>query len=756
MENNVFSRGWRSRITGRHPLLVLALVAATCVIITDWQPWLGWLAAGGCGLLGWSCRGWRLGLVWCMTGCLVTGLHAWRETAAEDAHHKLMETPASEVTAKVLEDARGTQQFWSAPAEIMTGPGAGQKAWWEGRGNLPVAGSRIRARGNFEALQAPRNPGEFDRAKWLRNQGVVAVFHAAGFDGTLETPALAQRGAAIRYGFRQRVTAGLDEDSQAARVIRAVVIGESPPDSESLIAAFRLSGSLHVFSVSGLHVAMVGGIGWFLLGWVGVPRRRAVLVLLPLIFGYAWITGHSAPAVRSAWMAAVFLGAFVFRRKPDLLNALGAVLLAATLWDGRLLFLPGVQLSYGVVAAIAIGTSWAAKTFTWMSAPELYLPESQMTRWQRHWLTLRRYLAGSLAVSVAAGVGSAPLTAFHFGLVTPVSVLAGLALVPMVFGLLAAALISAGISLLAPPISRGINQLNGHLADVCAATAGGFASLPGGNFQVRRQLEPALVVFDLDYGAGAACFADGNGGGVLLDCGSQISFKRQVAPSLIWHGVEPDAVVLSHPDGSHLGGGAQVWETFPIRQALMPVKLSRSPGFRAWIEEAPHHGIRLHYPGTDSIIPIADGATLEILHQPDPLAWHSLADERVMIFRLHWNGWKLLFTSDAGLETENRMLSSNKDVTADIVIAGNHRSDLTLGDAFLDAVNPRALIASNPRFGTGEQRQPSTIAYWKSRDIHVIDQAVSGGVSMTLDDSGALILDGFLDGSSLRLEKQAP
>ena len=88
-----------------------------------------------------------------------------------------------------------------------------------------------------------------------------------------------------------------------------------------------------------------------------------MLVLLPLIFGYSWITGNSPPAVRSAWMAAVFLGAFVFRRRPDLLNALGAVLLAAMLWDGRLLFQPGVQLSYGVVAAIAVGTAWAAKLF---------------------------------------------------------------------------------------------------------------------------------------------------------------------------------------------------------------------------------------------------------------------------------------------------------------------------------------------------------------------------------------------------------
>ena len=66
-----------------------------------------------------------------------------------------------------------------------------------------------------------------------------------------------------------------------------------------------------------------------------------------------------------------------------MLNALGAVLLVAMLWDGRLLFQPGVQLSYGVVAAIAIGAGWAARLFSWMEKPELYLPLAMMTRWQK-------------------------------------------------------------------------------------------------------------------------------------------------------------------------------------------------------------------------------------------------------------------------------------------------------------------------------------------------------------------------------------
>jgi ComEC/Rec2-related protein len=558
-------------------------------------------------------------------------------------------------------------------------------------------------------------------------------------------------GAKIRHGFRDRVTAGLPEDSQEAEVIRAIVIGETPPDADVLIAAFRNSGTLHAFSVSGMHVGMMGGIGWLLLARLGVPRRRAVLILLPLVFGYSWITGNSAPAVRSAWMAAVFLGAFVFRRKPDLLNALGAVLLAAMLWDGRLLFQPGVQLSYGVVAAIAVGTSWANKVFAWMAVPELYLPTTMMNRWQSLWFGLRSKAAQSLGVSLAAAVGSAPLTAWHFGMVTPVSILANLFMMAPIFILLCAALLSTALSPVLPAASRWVNLANGKVADSCVWMAERFSAIPGGHFQVRRETRPMLLVYDLDRGAGAACFSGGTQGAVLMDCGGARDFKRTIASSLRKLGIEPDAVVLSHPDGGHLGGGAPVWQAFPIRQALLPVKLARSPAMQSWVEDGPKAGVLTKIANAPASLAFPSGAVMEILHSPDPLAVNSRADDRVVIQRLHWHGWKILFTSDAGMGTERKLLESGIDLSADVIIAGRHRTDFSLSDRFLDAVRPQAIIASNSSHPPEEVLPPASVAYWKSRGIQVIDQARSGGVTLRVDEHGSLCIEGFLDDSKLLL-----
>ncbi|RYD29099.1 MAG: DUF4131 domain-containing protein, partial [Verrucomicrobiaceae bacterium] len=576
--------------------------------------------------------------------------------------------------------------YWTAPAVLEGGRHDGAKVWWEGRGEFPVAGARVTASGNFAPLPEMRNPGDFDQAGWLRSQGVSAVFKARQIEGRVVTGPLATFGAKVRQGFRTAVTTGLDEDSQEAMVIRAVVIGEQPPDAEELVAAFRNSGTLHAFSVSGLHVSMVGLIAWFVLGWLGLPRRQAIPVLLVLIFGYSWITGNSAPAVRSAWMAAVFLGAFMFRRKPDLLNALGAVLLVTAWWDGRLLFLPGVQLSYFVVMAIAFWGGWATGWFAWMAQPELYLPMGMMRWWQKAWLWLRRKVAQSLGVSIAAGVGSTPLTVFHFGLMTPVSIIAGVVFAPAVFALLCVALFSLAVYPLLPSAAQAVNRGNGHIANVSLGIARFFSAVPGGHYQIQREKEPFLLVYDLEYGAGAACFSGGDSGAVLLDCGDRYSFRRRVAPSLRRLGVEPDSVVLSHPDGGHLGGGAAVWESFPIRQALLPVERSRSPGFRAWVNDAPGAGVKLLTAASGSEFPMPDGARLEIIQVPDRLSQNASADDRVAIYRLHWRGWKLLLTSDAGLGTEIQLLDQDKDLKADVIIAGRHRGDVTLSDRFLDAV----------------------------------------------------------------------
>lgn len=744
---------WLRGIGNRRPLLLAALAAAAAVVSTEASIWLGIIVVSVIAAAGWWGGGRKTATL--LAGCalLAAGSHAWRLHRQQAATRGLLEAGSARAAGILTGDARGSNGRWEALVKLRGGPFPGAKVWWRGTGGPPVSGAMVRAAGVFAKLPAPRNEGAFDEGAWLRKRGATTVFNAAWNPNEIHIGKSAALAAETRRRFRASVTAGLPPDSPAAAIIRAVVVGETPKDADTLVDAFRRSGTLHVFSVSGLHVAMVAAIGWFFLKWCGVSRRAAIPLLLALVFSYSWITGNSAPAVRSAWMTALFLAAFFLRRRPDLLNALGAVLLAAALLDGNLLFHPGVQLSYGVVAAIAAGTLLTARWFSGIGKRDEFLPVELMKPAARWWWHARRKTADYLAVSVAAAAGSAPLTAWHFGMAAPVSILAGAVILPIVSLMLAAGMFSAIAHPVFPPLAEAANHANAALARLALRGAEIFAAVPGGNFRTTRQPPPALRIYDLPHGAGAACFSAG-GASALIDCGGRASFRYEVLPSLRQLGLEPDSIVLSHPDGGHLGGGSQVWTALPVKQALLPVAHARSPAFREWRESERTGRVKCFAAAAIGSLPLADAARLEILHAPEdtgnPRA-HGPADLRVAVFRLHWRGWRFLFTSDAGISTEEKLLAARRDLAADIIIAGSSDERISLTPSFLDAVRPRVIIIGSPHAPGAVSAGDPRPAYWRSRGIHVIPQESSGGVTITPEPSGALVFTGFSDASRFTL-----
>ncbi len=734
-----------------HPLLGGALAAVTAVLAMRVSLGLFLIAV----VMAAAIANWLLGKRAAMIALVCTlaagGSSGFRNAATHQASERLISIgrPPGIVSARMIEDAEPAGRGWSGLAKLESKELPSATVMWYGGGEVPVSGSEISGRGQFTPAMPPRNPGEFDEPAWLERQGGAALFLADREGGKVTTGKWAAWAASVKMGFRTAVTAGLAEDSREANVIRAVVIGEYPKDDDEVVAAFRNSGTLHVFSVSGLHVAMVGMAVWFFLKLLGVPRRVSIPLLIALMFGYSWITGNSPPAVRSAWMAAVFLSAFMARRRPDLLNALGAVLLGAAVWDGRLLGQAGVQLSYGVVAAIGLWGGWFSRKLGKFAEPDSYLPKVLLTNWQARWFGAKRWVIDSVAVSCAAGIGSTPLTAWHFGLVTPVAVIASLFMIPVVFVLLVLGLVSGAVHPFSPQAASGLNQANGKVALLCSGLAEKLAAIPGSSVTIPRGGRPFLQIYDLEYGAGAVCFAASDGS-VMLDCGDKYTFKRVVLPSLRSFGVSPDSVVLSHPDGGHIGGGATLLQATRVHQVLLPVERSRSPSYRDWQAE----GLKTLLAKPGMRLPFPDDATLEVLHAPDPLAWDAIADERVAIYRLNWRGWRILFVNDAGLRTERKLLASGQDLRADILIAGRHRTDLSLGDEFIKAVAPRAIVASNSPHPPEEKLDPGKVSWWQKSGIEVLDQRATGGVTITPEEDGSLLLKGFVDGRTLRLNRR--
>ncbi len=739
-------RTWLRRQVGRRPLLWAAGVAASAVWVVDGGVFPGVVAClGFLGIMAVAGRWKALGLAVLLALGAGWGHQRGLEQRAED---RLRAGSAGQVAVRLDSVPRPQGRGWAAEGTL---PETGTRLWVRGWGPEPERGEIVEYEGIFQEIGGVRNPAGFDRRKWLERQGIALEFRVSRRVGRVKSaPWWRTWGESFRASFREAVTRGLEESSREATVIRAVVLGEHPRD-DVLIEPFRVTGTLHLFAVSGAHVGMVGMLAWAVLRLLGVRRSRALLPLVITIFGYAWLTGMNPPAMRAAWMAGLVLAAFALKRRPDLGNLLGFALMLVLLREPDLIFTAGVQLSFGVVLAIGVFHRLSSRLFTWIVRKEPYLPRVLYTPQQEGWLKVRQTVADSFAVSTSAWVGSTPLGAWHFGLLTPIGIPATVALSVLVFLVLGLGLVS-GVCGMVPGVSRTLNPVNGKLAVMMIDLAKLGASVPGGNFTIPRDrpAASALIVYDLADEAAACWYGDGES--VLIDSGSRRSFESEIMPSMRRMALRPRRVVGTHPDGGHVGGMALAMDAFPVEEALVPVTRSKGENFRTWIAAAEQRGVGRIEGRRGVRYPITDGVWLEVLHEPDRMDWNRVADERVMTLRLHWHGWRILFMADAGWGTERAMMESGMDLGADVIVAGRHIHDASLGEDFLRKTGARAVIATHAEFPASEQVPWRWRRAVEKAGVAVFHQGESGAVIVSLEDD-ALVLRGWVDGRELVLRR---
>ena len=102
---------------------------------------------------------------------------------------------------------------------------------------------------------------------------------------------------------------------------------------------------MHIFAISGLHIAFIATILVSLLKVVRVRRRISGIIVIPLLWFYIGATGWQPSAIRSAVMMTIIIAGWIFKRPSDLLNSLAAAALVILLWDPQALFSASFQLS---------------------------------------------------------------------------------------------------------------------------------------------------------------------------------------------------------------------------------------------------------------------------------------------------------------------------------------------------------------------------------------------------------------------------
>ncbi len=295
----------------------------------------------------------------------------------------------------------------------------------------------VEARGVLKELPVARAPGLFDARFFYGIQGVWRMLETDDLrdwklDPSGAPPPQIPWSERFLDWAQHRLAAGIPDD-EAARLLAAMALGWKTPLTGEVDDAFMQSGTLHVFAISGLHIALVAGLLVKLFQFVRLSREQAGLGAIPCVWLYVAATGWQASAIRSGIMTTVIVLGWTLVRPSDLLNSLAGAALAILLFDPGQLFQAGFQLSFVAVAGLAVLAPPIQEALLLRLIPQgdPFLPVSLRPRWHR-WVEVPiRAFVLALATGIAAGLSTLPLVWHFFHLVSPVGLIANLVVVPL-------------------------------------------------------------------------------------------------------------------------------------------------------------------------------------------------------------------------------------------------------------------------------------------------------------------------------------
>lgn len=652
----------------------------------------------------------------------------------DDARVRFLFAPRADET---LPDEAGTD-FHNSPQPAISLPRKIQVDWYRHK-SIPQGGEQWRLLLRIRPPHGPLNHYGYDAERNLLVAGIGATAVVRDDQATRLHVAPWWSVDALRW----RLAAWLSNQSsgEAGALLRALLLGDRSQLSSEQWQLLRRTGTGHLVAISGLHVALVAGLGYFLargLWWLlpalalRCPAPLAgVWIGLLMALAYAVLAGLFVSTQRALIMLAVAGVVFGLRRTLQPWVAWWWALALILAWSPSAALSAGLWLSFGAVAILLYG----------------FVGRSSPGAWQ-----------ALVKAQILVSVGLLPLSVYffqQFSLVGPLANLAAvpaisLLILPLALGALSLHLVGLSGELLLKLAGAALEYLMQMLAWLAAWPLGmwqgtahwavALAALIGVAWllaprgipmrplalawflplfftQQDRPGEGDFELYQFDVGQGLAVAIRTRNHLLLYDTGPGDGAGRDwlaaaVAPLLHHWGAPPiNHLIISHRDLDHAGGRASAARLFAPEMVSEPN--AENP------EHSCQRGTAWQW----------DGVAFEILH-PGPFLPY-LGNDSSCVLRVRGEHWSVLLPGDLGRQGESQVIGhyqQNNELAADVLLVGHHGSRSSTSAAWLSAIRPGLALISRGRYNRFGFPHEQVVQRLRAESITVLDSAHCGGL----------------------------
>lgn len=212
----------------------------------------------------------------------------------------------------------------------------------------------------LQSIKNSGNPGSFNSSQYFAFQNIFQQCYLQKNDWILLKGNKSSAFKNTLYATRDYVVKTIDKyitGNNESALAKALIVGYKVDLDKDLVQAFSNAGVVHLIAISGLHLALIYGLlFWITLQIPFLKNSKIVriLVILLCLWFFALLTGASPSVMRAAAMFSFISVGSIFKKRSSVYNSLCVSAFALLCLDPFLLWNVGFQLSYLAVLGIVV------------------------------------------------------------------------------------------------------------------------------------------------------------------------------------------------------------------------------------------------------------------------------------------------------------------------------------------------------------------------------------------------------------------